>query len=1123
MNEQILQELIGLLAGGASTTQVLNHIIGNSGSASYDGLQSLIAQRNFAFQRDNPAAYSNDALIRHAESFIDTLGFNPATGASQGAAQVLAQAYKFAPDLVGAMIGLPNQQSFYEQITNGSTGINVASGRGPVAMVNPYSARSAYDNAVSMAHRVVDLASPDGKGFDVGFTHGLNMDEIGMVTSRLLSSNIPYSRFQANVNGGAGERLDTSSDEFQDQLKKLGEKFNAAASMLTKLTGSVKESLKLMDELAGGNFLGGSAEQAADTARRAQHLAATVRVTSAMAGVSPQEAYQNMMATQQGLMLRSGIDPRLARLSGYSGTLMRHAADATISFNLWSAANPGASEIEKERAMLSIQARSTQYIGTNGEAAVAIVSAHKNLFSPDELNEIKEAYRRGEPDSVRKLIQSRIGSEAYDDYINDPAAIQAFRDGGDQEFQSEMFQAATEGNMNLTQLAGGRRRLQNNLSRTDAELERVTGDRRFRSKDRREAATKALRDLAQKNGLSEEGAAAMNIDQLKSYLNESGVDTRIVERTEHSAEIERQERDINKNRMSQEEERAAQMQLVSFVDTLKATDAEKEKIKKQIADGGNLNQIYDSLTRRFGVKYDTSILGGKLSSKEAERMLQGLADDKKFWSVEASEDEVRRSIKPRVDVASMFATLGLSEATVSEDFRNAATDKDAMQQYADRAKNFIESGAVTLGDGQTAEGLMAEAREKAFGAVISDVLGDKIGNVAKDDKGKDANGQNAYDRAVARIREKVQAGVENGQSMQEVFSAAMDDLLNDTSFTDAIGEDGVKRLKQLQKDENKEVRNGLNRETVAGKETSLYSEMMANNLTDSYKGLFSADSKDSFLKHANELVNAGVFSQEELDKIDASTLDTKEGREAALKELSPDALNARTNQIAAQLGASPGDANASVMAGLVAQTKKDSLSQEQARNVLMTQGKRLGYTEEQITNVVRGLDDTKAAQTANALSSALNFSEGSFAKKEIDRGREIVKNLRDAINGDRSLDKAFLDNLNSKDEGERNAARAKLQRTIADSGKYQTEDEQKYAVEYISSFARVSYNGMSGVGILMDGNNKDVGSDALFSAAKGAYRKDSASYDILTAVSSILETLGHMYQMMQGLQGIVSH
>lgn len=1122
MNERLLLELVGMLAGGASVSQVLSLFSGNGGSASYDGLQAMIASRNSAFQVGNPLRYRQEDIVRRAEAFIDTLGFNPTTGAAQGVAQLMAHVYKVAPDVVGALIGLPNQQSFYQQLANNSAGISSASGRA-TSVFNPYSARDAYNHAVNLAHSVSNLAIlPDGKGFNIDFTHGLNMDEIGMVTSRLLSSNIPYHRWEEKGKK-MGDRLDEESQEFRNELKNLGDKFNSTASMLTKLTGSIKESLKLMDELAGGNFLGGTKAQAEDIARRAQNMAATVRMTAAVAGVSPQEAFQNMRVTQQLLLQRSGVHQSLADVSGYSGMLMNQAANAITSYNIWAASNPGASPMEKDRALFAIQSRFAQYVGTNGEAAAAIVSGHLDLFSKEEQETIKNAYRRGEPDSVRQLIQNRIGIAAYTDYINDPAAIQGFKEAGDQDFLRDMAQAATEGNDTQTHRAGARRMLSHSLSRTDGELSLYTGDRRLRYKDRRDAATDALRRLARENGLSAKGAASMDLDELRNYLNRKGVDPRVIERTIHSAEIERQERDIKKNTMSREEEAKARRNLIRWVDSLgQLTNERKEELRKQINEkNSNLNQIYDNERLALGIKkYDPSILGGKISKAESDRMLSGLAEDKKNWAVDATDEELMRSIKPRIYVASLLGTISLTEKIVEKDFTDAKTDKEALQKYDERARKFIESGKIKITDKETTDQLMAETRKKAFTSVISDVIGGKIGNLDKDSKDRDKNGKNAYDKAIERIRDRVMSGVNKGESIQDAFNSALTDLKSDSDFKKSIGDEGERRIDQLLKDENNEVRKGLNRETIAGKETSLYQQRASTAMSDLYKDFYGANTEESFVKTAEKLVKAGVISEEAWKGIDRSALKTDAGLKAARKLLTPDALNSRVARIAARLGVTRGDPNAVAMAGAIEDAKLQGLGQEDTRKLIERVGKSMGISEERIANLTKSLDDTQAAKNANALSDAINFKEGSFSKKEIERGSQIVADLQKAMGNEREGWKQTLDDLNSKDENKRNTARNRVRDELKKNKKYADKDKLEHAVNYTAALAGSKQDGKTGTELLIDKKSK-IESNTLYGAAKSAYSKDDIPYDILTSVNSILDKVTDLLDVTQTMQGIV--
>ena len=1108
--DNILGTAIPMLLSGSDVTSVIRQLTGIGGVASYDGLQQMVMQHYIAMNKAMPAQHSAEMIQQHASGLLSTLGINPYTGAGQGIAMNMVHAYRFAPDIVGAMIGLPNAQSLYQQMANGASGINIASGRGAVDIFNPYSAQAAYQNSIRMADMVARFASPDNHGFDIGYTHGLNMEEVGKVSQRLLSSGIPYRTDDGN-------RLDTASKEFEDRLKKLGEKFNSTVSTLTKLTGSVDESIRVMDQLAGGNFLGGSESQAMETARRARNLASTIRVTSAMAGTDPREAYRNMMATQQGLVMRSGLDQTLADASGYSGVLAHQAANATISYNMWAAQNPNASQQERNRAMIASQARTMQYVGTSGEAVAAIVSAHKNLFSNEELESMRAAYRRGDPDAIREMVQERIGYQAYADYMNDPAAIMSFRAGGDQEFQKRMADAAAYGNEMVATFEGGRRRMLNNFDRTDSELATATGDYRLRSKDRRNAATNALIDLAVRDfGLTENEARGKDLEWLQNYLNESGADTRIVEMTRNSAEIESQIGDIRSSTMSPDEEKAAKGRLSAFIDTLGVSNAEKARIKGQVnAKDANLNAIYGKLVNRFDLKYDTSVLGGKLSQAEADRMISGFGEDVNLWSVNAGRDELRLAVNGMAGISSMLGTMTLSSIVGNETFKSKDTsDQDALKMYDERVQALRKEGKLPA---ETAE-RSAEIRREAISNVVKNAL-------ELDEKGKNTAS------ILSEVGSVVDLSLKGGHSLQESIRDALTTQLS----RDDLTKDERARLKQLYDQSGKEdsslIKDKFNRTTVVAEETTIRNREAAEQMKSASEDLFKTlDSEDkdagaNFLDAVGRM--SGVFGEEAVAGIDKESLNTKSGRMAALQKLVPDFLDYRVDAMASALGTTNKDHKAAALAFTVSMAKKMGLSHQEALTLAKEQGERLGLNGDELANAVGVIDDTYANKSANALTNAINYGSGGFADTEIKRGKEHAERLQKLVTGGK-ITRDDLENLNNQeDEDVRNKAREKVRKELGNEIK--DEKELEYSVNFAAGFSGSSFgkgkDKKSGVDILADKEAKigELDKDDMLGATKQAYQKDSAAYDILSVVSSILETLTQMFGMMRGLQGVVQN
>lgn len=1127
MND-LLGILIPLLMSGADISTIFRQLSGANGAASYDGLKDMMSRRNSSFALQNPPRPTREMISRNASAFVDTIGVNPYTGFGQGLSDLVGSMYNAAPDIVGGLIGFPSPGSFYQQIANGASGISVASGRGLPQIFNPYSARDSYNNAVDLARQVHGFATTEGHGFNVDFTHGLNMSEVGTVAQRLLSSNIPYT-------GRDGRRLDLSkdekgnyisqndADEFSDNLKKLGGKFNETVSMLAKITGSVKDAIDLMDSLGGGNFLGGTADDALAVARKARNMAANIRITSAMAGMDPREAYSNMSALQQGLVSKYGVNPMLAAASGFDSMMMSSAYKGTMAYQMWAAQNPNATEREKTMVMAGAQARVMQYAGTNGEALAAMVSANKDRFSEDDLKAIESAYRMGRPNDIRNMVRDRMGAQAYEDYMNDPAAIMGFRLSGDKELQGRFESAALEGNLRLAEVEGGRRMLRNDLAGTDRELDNVSGDRRNRGKERREASAEALRELAVKNGMSKEFAATRDIKQLRAYLMDNGVDMRVVERTENTAAIDRQIEEIDSLKMTDEEEKSAKTRLKKVISDSNAySDDKKKEILASIdKDGADLNAIYDQHRKYTGEKADRSVLGGKMSEAHAENLKKRLEGHKSYWAVENTPEEMKRAVDALAGSISIKNSSGLLGMVASEEFlSDKKTDTDALAEFDKKAVESERQGLSSLGEGGI-EGV----RKEAYESVVRDKLfSGGIGNLEETVRDKDGKlvRNKKYDEFVSNVAGRIQKEVEGGLSIKDARKKVLGNLVGEDEIeaTKAlVGDKGVAEIQRLANSDDE--KSSFGRKEIASAEQSAISRNTAKSITDASKGMFDAleseDSKagDKFYEAAEKLAKAGALDLKAFEKIDKKTLDTKEGRKAALDGMAPDAYNKRLDAIRAAVGT--GDAQTAMLANIATMAERKGLSLDV--DTLKSMG--LNMTDEQLGNFVSYLDKSSAKRNQNALANAINLGSGSFGREEIERSRKMVGDLRDAMKS-AGIDTKELEEYGKASDEDKKKKREEWAKKLGETTKeveveedgkkvkktFKAFEDSGYAAKFLASMAEKGKVGDVDVKDILSKDTVDLkklDDNGLADVTKEAYKKDSVSFDILEGVSKIAD------------------
>jgi len=1146
MND-LLGILIPMLMRGEDISTIFRHIAGADGSASYDGLQRMISMRNSQFAKYNPPRPSKELLQRHASAFVDTMGFNPMTGAGQGLSSLVASMYSFAPDIVGAAIGLPDSGSFYQQIANGAAGINVASGRGIPSLLNPYSAKDSYDNAVSLARKVHDMAVVEGRGFDINFTHGLKMSEVGTVAQRLLSSDALYKEYAESQDGSidfkspTGNRITTESDKFSKNLRELGSKFNETVSMLTKITGSVKDAIDLMDKMGGGNFLGGSADDALNIARKARSMAANIRVTAAMAGIDPRESYANMMGLQQGLTSRYGLDPGMAAASGLDSQTMNSAYKGLMAYQTWAANNPNASELEKSTVMAGAMGRIMQYADTSGEHMASMVAANRHRFSDDDINAIETAYRMGRPNDVQKLVRDRMGDAAFNDYMNDPAAIMSFRlhagttkEG--RELLDRFENAGVAGNRYQSEVEGGRRMLRNDLSSADMELWRITGKSVDRDKERRDASAAQLRRLAvSQYGLSEEQAAKWDTGQLENYLSGSGADPRQIERVKHSAEIDYQIEEINNAKMSDIEETEARNNLESLMDRLGVSDDRKNNFRTS-----DLEEFYGRLKKTYNLEDDKSILGGKMSKAHAEQMIKNLKGDKSYWSVANTKEEMQLAVDALSGQFAIKNTAELAGVIAGDSFRSdKKSDMDALDEFESQAETFRGTGLMSFGKNKATgkDNTIKDVRDEAFRTVVANKLfKGGIGDLEEEVKGEDGKKRpnEKYQDFVSKVSGRIQEilNKEPGMSIDAAKRKALEEMAQDKDVRDLVGEEGAAQLDRLSRSDRRD--DIIGRDDIASAERTVISRESANIISNASKSMFDAiDSTDkdagkTFYENAKKLAAAGAIDKDKLDKLGLDSeegrkkLETAEGRREIMEAIAPDSYGKRLDGLRTALGS--GEKRVAALAHIVTQAEKAGMSFDQLRTTLKDQG----FSDESIEKTISYLDDDAAKRNQNALSDAINLESGSISRGEIERSKKTLGDLRDSLSsaGIEIKDIEGYSKLSYSDKEKKRKEWEEKLGAVESGGKKVFEDSGYVSKLLASASEKGDIGGVKISDILDKTKNVDIekiDNTAVAGVTKEAHRKDSTEYDILQIVSGIADDLGKIVNSQTSLSVLIKN
>lgn len=624
--------IVAMLLSGQGLPDILRSLGGSAGagSAGLDGLAYLRSSALHAARTAFPMVQNPATINIAAEKMLGALGMNPYTGFGQGATQFLSGLYHVFPDTLGTVMGVPNRGSFFNSIANGAYGINVAAGLGG----NPFERNSVIDmhkRAMEWAQTVHRMGVNERTGgYDLNYSHGLNFSEMGVVAQRLMTSEIPYTDASGNRFGMSDEG---AAKKFEGNMSKFGSEVNKLVSMVNKVTGSMDETMKLLDSLGGGNFLS-SVDNMKSVENRANRLVHAIRVSAAMSGEPATKFYANMLGLQNNMMTGMGLNPYIANQSGMNSLFRDMAATGTIAYGMWAASHQGASPQEREMALLSANARAQSYMDANGSKLAAAVAANYGAFSDEQRNMVVRAFREGRPNDISRMVREVLGEGLYSMYMTDPAfqlmaRKRAMEEHGD--YLEELDRAGFEGNILQARSVGNRTAATFAVNSLDERLRRLTGRGGFSSMFRK-ASVDSLRDMARGGGFGDEAALGrMGERELRELLSEmGGVDTSQIDDRMFNAMLDRAHETVVGLAMSNEEQVSAREALKREIDASGWDESKKTELKNMVDSGreekamkllssGKLSGQVSAMRKR--------ITGGKLfqSTADAEKTRLDLA------------------------------------------------------------------------------------------------------------------------------------------------------------------------------------------------------------------------------------------------------------------------------------------------------------------------------------------------------------------------------------------------------------------------------------------------------------------------------------------------------------------
>ena len=818
-NSNLLGMLLPLLMSGAGVGDIFRALGGaGQGGATMDGLRAMMSQSLSNARRNFPMFPNDGSLNRAFENVVYRMGGDPYNGAGQGAVSLLRSAYAIAPDIVGGITGIPNTGRMYSMLANGAGGISMAGGFGLPDFANPYSVMNSHRRAMSLGRMIQGFATNEDGGYNVGFTSGLNMEEVGKVSQRLLSSRIAYT--EDKTGHFLSPEDESTSERFKDNIKKLGTKFNEAVSMLSKVTGSVDEALNVMDRLGGGNFLGGTAEEASRIAQRAKRMAANIRVTSAMAGMSPTEMYANMSGLQTSMAGGMGMNAYIAGASGFSGLMTNLAYNATAGYAAWLATNPGLSLQDKATGKLAVNGRAQAYSSSNGARLASLVADNRNLFTEDQINQIKRAYESGRPDDVADMIRGVVGNRLYTEHMQNASMNVAARNrvsksAEGRQFMEDLDSLGLAGNLEQAEQVGARRMLNIYTRDLDDSLKKRAGDGNYNER-RNDAVKRAFVEKVVKAGaMTVDQANGYSLDQLREFMIKR-FDGSEIEKLENNTRIAESRRQIAENTMSEEDESAAIGRLKAEMARMGITESEQKYILvdrngNKRGGGASLELLMShAKTNDERERIREAVTGGKYFADEAKKEQSKFDEIERHQKTEYSAEERVAAIERDLSSNVLSKSLDLKgKAANSKDLFDVYFKENGGKDEFHRMQKLAATAMVKEFIGENLGSIKDTDKDKALSNLISGIVGegDKILGV----------GGGTKEELVRRLKKEREAGGKDDETKKAIDSVidkiekgsydASDSAMNmrvasyvDESRKDHRGK-AISRLKDMAKDD----------------------------------------------------------------------------------------------------------------------------------------------------------------------------------------------------------------------------------------------------------------------------------------------------------------------------------
>lgn len=1092
-NSNLLGMLLPMLMSGAGIGDIFRTLGGaGQGGATMDGLRAMISQSMSNARRQYPIIPNGNTLNRAFETVVHRLGGDPYNGVGQGAVSLLRSVYNLSPDLVGGMIGVPNAIRMFGMLSNGAGGISMAGGFGLPDFANPYSVMNAHRRAMNLGRMVQEFSSNGNGGYNVDFTGGLNMEEVGKVSQRLLSSRIAYT--EAVTGHPLNPEDEGTAERFKENLKKLGAKFNETVSMLSKVTGSVDEALNVMDRLGGGNFLGGTAEEASDIARRAKRMAANIRVTSAMAGMSPTEMYSRMSGLQTSMSGGMGMNAYIAGASGFSGLMWNMAYNAMMGYGAWAAVNPNASKQEKDTAMLAVIGRAQAYSSSNGARLASLVADNRHLFTDDQINQIMRAYESGRPDDVADMIRSVVGNRLYTEHMQNASMNVAARNrvsksAEGRRFMEEIDSRGLAGNLEQAEQVGASRMLNIYTRDLDDSLMKRAGDGNYNER-RNDAVKKAfVKKVVESKAMTEEQANGYSLDQLREFMIKR-FDGSEIERLENNTRIAESRRQIAENTMSTEDERAAIGRLKAEMDRMGITESEQKYILEdgrgnKRGGGASLELLLShAKTNDERERIRATVTGGKYFADEAKKEQSKFDEIEKHQRTEYSAEERVAAIEKDLNSKVLSQSMDLKgKAANSKDLFDAYFKANGGKDEFHRMQRLAATAMVKEFIGENLGSIKDTEENKALSSLISGIVGegDEILGI----------GGGTKEELIRRLRKEKDAGEKDDETKKAIDSVI--DKLEKGSY-DASDRSMNMRVAGYVDESRKDS---------SAKAVSRLKEMAK----DDFNGMMFKDDINALFE---SLEGTGGFNKEQLEKLKAEAL--KRFDEGANEEGKNENAGDIARWVLSELQGK--GLRKDSYFGITATGSADKAGVLMAALIYKSMGgdvkafkDQLGLSDEAV-DAIMALDKSNANASMNAVS---NFwGGGGFAQDAVKYTEKRIDELREKLKGT-GIDAAVLKGASEGNGDAVNKVKSALKgptadmdfaliKTVAGGGG----DYEKALYKSLTEGDKTDLESLK--------KDKDKYNEGMLDVARKSGQNDSKAYELMNSLGGFINQMSMFFR-----------